>query len=355
MGQSNDYTTHDLLEVYRRIAPELVNIVEERYAILSHIAHAQPVGRRSLAQLCNLSERVVRSHVELMKDNGLVDLTGQGVTMTQDGQQWLPKISKTLYELNRLNELEEAIRKELNLDGVVIASTGETKAVLKQLGFAASSAIEAILEPGQIVAVSGGSTMAAVAEQLGAKHLETTVVPARGGVGERVEFQANVIASVIANRLDGTYKMLHLPDGLSPASITMLVTREPQIKEVNELIHRADVLLFGIGQALHMADQRHTDLAIRRTLEEKGAVGEALGQYCNQDGTILYSVNNVGLTLDQLDQVPHVFAVAGGRQKAAAIIGVMRAVHKGTLIIDEGAAEGISQILGQEIISQELP
>ena len=345
MGQSNDYTTHDLLEVYRRIAPELVNIVEERYAILSHIAHAQPVGRRSLAQLCNLSERVVRSHVELMKDNGLVDLTGQGVILTQDGQQWLPKISKTLYELNRLNELEEAIRKELNLAGVVIASTGETKAVLKQLGFAASSAIEAILEPGQI----------AVAEQLGAKHLETTVVPARGGVGERVEFQANVIASVIANRLDGTYKMLHLPDGLSPASITMLVTREPQIKEVNELIHRADVLLFGIGQALHMADQRHTDLAIRRTLEEKGAVGEALGQYCNQDGTILYSVNNVGLTLDQLDQVPHVFAVAGGRQKAAAIIGVMRAVHKGTLIIDEGAAEGISQILGQEIISQELP
>ena len=65
---------NDLLEVYRRIAPELVEVVEERYSILSHISHAQPVGRRMLASLCNLSERSVRSHIELMRDNGLVDL-----------------------------------------------------------------------------------------------------------------------------------------------------------------------------------------------------------------------------------------------------------------------------------------
>lgn len=343
---------NDVLEVYRRVAPELVNIVEERYSILSHVSHAQPVGRRMLAQLCNLSERTVRSHIELMKDNGLVDLTGQGVVLTRDGQQWLPKISKSLYELNRLNELEEAIREELGLDHVVIASTGEATAVLKQLGFAASSVIQEVLVPHQVLAVSGGSTMAAVAEQLSAKHLESIVVPARGGVGERVEYQANVIASVIADRLDGSYKMLHLPDGLSEESLKMLVTMEPQIKEVNELIHKAGVLMFGIGEALKMASLRNTPEAVVHDLAQKGAVGEALGQYCDQEGQILYSVNNIGITLDQLSQVPHVFAVAGGRSKARAIIGVMRAVRKGTLIIDEAAAEGISQILGQDLMDR---
>lgn len=341
---------NDILEVYRRIAPELVNIVEERYSILSHVSHAQPVGRRMLAQLCNLSERTVRSHIELMKDNGLVDLTGQGVVLTTDGQQWLPKISKSLYELNRLNELEDAIREQLGLEHVVIASTGEATAVLKQLGFAASSVIQEVLVPHQVLAVSGGSTMAAVAEQLSAKHLESIVVPARGGVGERVEYQANVIASVIADRLDGSYKMLHLPDGLSEESLKMLVTMEPQIKEVNELIHKADVLMFGIGEALKMASLRNTPESVVHQLEAQGAVGEALGQYCDQEGHILYSVNNIGITLDQLHQVPHVFAVAGGRSKAQAIIGVMRAVRKGTLIIDEAAAEGISQILGRELM-----
>lgn len=359
VGQKKPHGTHkkgaamnDVLEVYRRVAPELVNIVEERYSILSHVSHAQPVGRRMLAQLCNLSERTVRSHIELMKDNGLVDLTGQGVVLTRDGQQWLPKISKSLYELNRLNELEEAIREELGLDHVVIASTGEATAVLKQLGFAASSVIQEVLVPHQVLAVSGGSTMAAVAEQLSAKHLESIVVPARGGVGERVEYQANVIASVIADRLDGSYKMLHLPDGLSEESLKMLVTMEPQIKEVNELIHKADVLMFGIGEALKMASLRNTPETVVHDLAQKGAVGEALGQYCDQEGQILYSVNNIGITLDQLSQVPHVFAVAGGRSKARAIIGVMRAVRKGTLIIDEAAAEGISQILGQDLMDR---
>ena len=69
-------------------------------------------------------------------------------------------------------------------------------------------------------------------------------MPARGGVGEVVEYQANVIASVLAERWHGSYKMLHLPDGLSKDSLDMLVTLEPQIKEISELIHRTDILVF---------------------------------------------------------------------------------------------------------------
>ncbi len=49
-----------------------------------------------------------------------------------------------------------------------------------------------------------------------------------------------------------------LPDGLSKDSLDMLVTLEPQIKEISELIHRTDILVFGIGQALHMADTTYT-------------------------------------------------------------------------------------------------
>ena len=54
-----------------------------------------------------------------------------------------------------------------------------------------------------------------IAEEMPVLPFNPIVVPARGGVGEVVEYQANVIASVLAERLRGTYKMLHLPDGLS--------------------------------------------------------------------------------------------------------------------------------------------
>ena len=139
--------------------------------------------------------------------------------------------------------------------------------------------------------------------------------------------------------------MLHLPDGLSKDSLDMLVTLEPQIKEISELIHRTDILVFGIGQALHMADVRHIPEGVRRQLVDGDAVGEALGQYCSMDGSIVYATNNIGLSLRDIVNIPHVIAVAGGFDKASAIISVMRSCKKGILIIDDQAAEGMRQLL----------
>ena len=217
--------------------------------------------------------------------------------------------------------------------------------MVKKLGFAAAKLLQELLEPDSVVAISGGSTMAAVAEEMPILPFNPTVVPARGGVGAVVEYQANVIASVLAERLRGTYKMLHLPDGLSQDSLHMLMTCEPQIKEISDLISRTDVLLFGIGTAMHMADQRHIADEVRKQLVDNHAVGEALGQYCDMDGKLIYSTNNIGLSLPDVAKVPNVIAVAGGQEKASAIIGVMRACQKGILIIDEQAAEGMRQLL----------
>ncbi|KAF1682689.1 MULTISPECIES: sugar-binding domain-containing protein [unclassified Veillonella] len=336
----------DLSEVYQRIAPELMRIVEERYILLNHISYAQPIGRRMLATLSKLSERVVRSHVEIMKDNGLVGFTQQGMILTEEGKELLPQLNSSMHELNKISELEAKLKEILDIDEVIITNGGsETDMDRKELGFQAAKALQGILQNGSVLAVSGGSTMATMAEALPAKKCQATVIPARGGIGERVEYQANVIASVIADKIGSTYKMLHLPDGLSQEALNILMTMEPQIKEVIELSHQTDILMFGIGEALHMAEQRHITDAQRAVLRTKRAVGEALGYYCDIGGNIVYTTNNVGIALTDIVNIPHVIAVAGGAGKAKAIIGVMRACRKGTLIIDESAAEAMAALL----------
>lgn len=336
----------ELSEVYQRIAPELMRVVEERYVLLNHISYAQPVGRRMLAGLSKLSERVVRSHVEIMKDNGLIDFTQQGMMLTDEGKELLPKLTVSLQEMNKIGELEEALRDALCIDRVIITgTTGEAATDRKELGFNASKLLQEVVTSGAVIAVSGGSTMAAVAEALPVKRVKPIVIPARGGIGERVEYQANVIASVMADKLQGIYKMLHLPDGLTKESLAILTTMEPQIKEIMELAARTDVLMFGIGEAIHMAEQRHISDAQREDLRRKRAVGEALGYYCDIDGTIVYATNNVGIDFADIGRIAHVIAVAGGAVKARAIIGVMRACHRGTLIIDEAAAEAMMALL----------
>lgn len=336
----------EFLEIYQRIAPEVMKTIEERELLLKHISYSQPIGRRMLANACNMSERVVRSHVESMKDNGLLSFTQQGMELTEEGKLLLPELIRSLESFNKISELEESIRKALKLDRVIISGGLEIGvAGLKELGFHGAKYVHSILEEKQIIAVSGGSTMEAVVKALPLKKVHATIIPARGGIGEKVEYQANMIAAVLAEKTGGIYHMLHLPDGLSPESLKILVTMEPQIREIVELGKSASVLMFGIGQALYMAKQRHTEEAKYRALEHAKAVGEALGYYCTIDGKVVDTTENVGIALTDTAHIPYVIAVAGGKEKAAAIIGVMRACKRGTLIIDEGAALQIANLL----------
>mgnify|MGYP000782460120 CR=1 FL=1 len=170
-----------------------------------------------------------------MRANGLVDIYKPGIFLTDEGHTIVPKLRNFLNELDRINELESRLTEALSIDRVIITPT-EGTLMVKKLGFAAAKLLQELLEPDSVVAISGGSTMAAVAEEMPILPFNPTVVPARGGVGAVVEYQANVIASVLAERLRGTYKMLHLPDGLSQDSLHMLMTCEPQIKEIGDLI-----------------------------------------------------------------------------------------------------------------------
>ena len=335
---------NEFLMICERIVPEIVSVLKERYKILNHLVYEEPIGRRTLATATDLPERTVRSHIELMRANGLVDIYKPGIFLTDEGHTIVPKLRNFLNELDRINELEHRLTEALHIDRVIITPT-EGTLMVKKLGFAAAKLLQELLEPDSVVAISGGSTMAAVAEEMPVLPFNPIVVPARGGVGEVVEYQANVISSVLAERLRGTYKMLHLPDGLSQDSLHMLMTCEPQIKEIGDLISRTDVLLFGIGTAMRMADQRHIADDVRKQLVDNHAVGEALGQYCDIDGKLIYSTNNIGLSLPDVAKIPNVIAVAGGQDKSSAIIGVMRACQKGILIIDEQAAEGMRQLL----------
>lgn len=336
----------NFVTISRLVAPEAVEVLEERYLLLKHISFSQPIGRRALAADVNLSERIVRSQVEVMKDNGLLEFTSQGMVLTSLGSEVLPELAKQLYVFNRTNELASDIAKSLRIEAVHIVDGNSTLAMGKhQLGLEAAKVLLPYIKPESILAVSGGSTLAAMADALPIKTLKPVVIPARGGFGERVENQANVIAATIAEKTGGSYHMLHMPDGLSADALAILSRMEPQVKAIVDLSQRVDVLVFGIGRALQMATQRHVSDEQQSFLQEGGAVGEALGYYCDLQGNVICATNNVGIAMEQISHIPCVLAVAGGQEKAKAIIAVMRACRRGILVIDESAALEIKKEL----------
>ncbi|ERT57778.1 MULTISPECIES: sugar-binding transcriptional regulator [Megasphaera] len=338
---------NNLLDMFQKIAPDVMSTIKERYLLLRHISDAEPVGRRTLATLSGLSERVVRAHVDVLRRSGIVRFTSMGIEMEPEGKRLMPELLECFLRLNNLDDMQERLCQALQLDSVYIVpgNCDDDQTAKEELGRRGADCLTALFGTVRAVAVSGGSTMAAVAAQLPQQNASLTVVPARGGLGNRVKLQANYIAEMIAAKTGGKSHMLHVSDELSAAALKVMMESDEQTKASVTLAQRADVLLYGIGRADVMAARRGFSEAKRRELQAAGAAGEALGCYCNLEGKIVYVTNNVGITLEDIRQHSHVIAVSGGAAKAEAIVSVMRACKRGVLVTDEGAAEKIMTLI----------
>jgi central glycolytic genes regulator len=116
------------------------------------------------------------------------------------------------------------------------------------------------------------------------------------------------------------------------------LTEDPKIQEVLQGIRKANILIHGIGDAMEMAKRRGTSEENLRLLEEKEAVAEAFGYYFDKDGKIVHQANSVGLRLQDLEKIPLIIAIAGGKDKAKAIKSIAASKKQHILITDEGAA-----------------
>ncbi|MDR6225655.1 sugar-binding transcriptional regulator [Desmospora profundinema] len=333
-----------ILDLQSQLLPDLLNTMRKRYEILRHLQLMQPVGRRSLASALGYTERVLRSEVEFLQDQGLIRIEAVGMQLTAAGMELVAEMEPLIKDLFGLTELEERLCRLLGLKRVVIVPGDADRSdwVKHEMGRAGARLLKQLARPNQVVAVAGGTTVAAVADMMTASPglKETTFVPARGGLGEAVELEANYIASLMAQKAGGSYRLMHVPDQLSDDAYETLI-REPHIQEALELVRSARIVVHGIGDARAMATRRKSDTRLLERLEQKGAVGEAFGHYFNRDGEIVHRGRSIGLHVDDLDRVDYTLAVAGGTSKAEAVAAICPVVGKDTLITDEAAARTI--------------
>ena len=337
-----------MAQLHRKIAPEFITLIEERYDILRYVQYAEPIGRRALAVSLSKSERSVRTQVEFLKNAGLVEFSPMGMTLTPEGKVMQIDLAEYIKVLHGLTMLETELSIKLGIEQVIIIP-GDSEAdnlVLREFGRATANVLDQYLtDNNMIVAVSGGTVMATVAEAITFSRPSITVVPARGGLGEQVEYQANTIAATMATKLGGKYRMLHVPDGVSEEMLGTMFADNSNIQSVTDMIKRANVLIHGIGQTRKMAVRRGCSEELVTKLVDSGAVGEALGHYCTLTGKSIYITSSVGLQLDNLADIGLVIAVAGGRNKAEAIIAVTSAGGPDVLVTDESAARAIQSII----------
>lgn len=338
----------DSINLLQKIAPEITNLVEQRYTILRTVYSKGPVGRRTLAVELEQSERNIRRELDYLQECGFLISSRSGVFISETGAQMLMDLHEYIRKIRGLACLEQDLQTMLNLKEVIIVpgDSDQDLGVKHDLAKAAARYLRSVLKDQDILAVTGGTTLAEVAKSFTSDKVRrnVVVVPARGGLGEDVELQANTIAARLALGLGGTYRLLHAPDNVEP-DLMDTILKEPSIREVVNLGRRAQVLLHGVGTAEEMAKRRglHEDHLMQ--LIADGAVGEAFGYYFSHQGDIVYSTASVGIRLEDLAKIPLVVAVGGGKSKAWAVLSVLHLGFCDVCITDEGVARKVIHII----------
>lgn len=336
------------VQLMQTLAPDLAQEMALRALVLERIAAMAPVGRRQLAARLGLTEREIRSAANTLKEGGFISFDASGMTLTARGSEVLPAVTEFTRQLNGLTEMENALAQDLNVAKVCIVSgNADTDgSVQTEVGRIAAHRVKSLLHNGSTMAVTGGSTIAATARAMSSTTaMRVMVVPARGGLGRAdVATQANTIAAEIAQRLGGHHRLIHLPDHMDEAAKQEML-RLPEVREVMELIQRADVILHGIGCAEDNIRETKLSASQARRLLEDGAVGEAFGSYFDREGKCLLESSSIGVDLARLTPGSRMIAVACGKSKAEAIMAVLRHDPHALLVTDEGAAREMLRLL----------
>lgn len=306
-----------LYQFQQILIPELMNKMDERYQILKGIAMLEPVGRRSLADYLKETERHIRSETEFLDRQGLIEVTNRGMLITSAGQEIVESYYRMVKESTDLTTLEHQLKSRLGLNQIKIVpgdadSSPETKQLL---GKEAAIIFHEQIKDQSIVDVTGGSTMAMVANYM--KPLEKKrplFIPARGGLGDLHEYQANSICVKMAQETNGDYRLLHVPDEMGP-DLKEKMLEQPGVKEIVSLMEQADVLIHGVGDALAMANRRKANEATKEKLKSSKAVGEAFGYYFDKNGNVIDRVDTIGISAELVKNIPSLITVAGGSSK----------------------------------------
>lgn len=334
----------------QEVVPESVDLLKKRFKIIKAVYSNQPIGRRTLSHLVSLTERSIRTEIEILKTLNLVDMTPLGVELTDEGKNLFVSLIPIMESILDLTSLEDRVQEILKIKKVSIVpgNVEEEKSILKEMGIVAFEHLKSNLKKDSILALMGGSSVKAMVDQTTdiRNRNDVIIVPGRGGIGNTFEIQANTLVSSLSEKLKCKYKVLHVPDRLSDESLNALL-KEKEIRETANIIEKANILVCGIGIAETMAKRRNLPIAEIELIKKGNAKGETCGAFFDKDGKVVLKSKSLGLSVEDIKNLDCVIAICGGKEKAEAALSVKLDNKNTILVTDESCALEIVNLMAK--------
>ena len=259
-------------------------------------------------------------------------------------------LAKTATDLE--NRLCEAFG--LSQASVLLDPPSDYPILIRRLGELGAHLLRQELHNSVRVATMWGTTIYEVIWALPTLALAgSSVVQMIGTVGRgNYLMDGPELARSLAEKLGGTYHYLPAPILAEDEEVARSFLRQAAIADILDMVRQVDVALLGIGTLEGYFSYLETtgyvqsdDLA---TLRQAGAAGSISGLFIGEDGRPLdISINRrvIGFKdTDALKGVRTVIAVAGGVNKAAAILAALRGGYLDVLVTDALTASTVLKL-----------
>jgi DNA-binding transcriptional regulator LsrR (DeoR family) len=287
----------------------------------AELYYRDQLSQQEVAQRLGVSRSTVSRMLQLARDEGIVQIE----IRRPSSPQGLSESLRTLLGLRRAVVVPASSRSGLR---VIVDSAIEELARLE-------------LAPGDALAVSWGSTVAAIAasRQLPPLH-GVHVIPAIAAFDEPDgRFQTNEIARRIAELSGAELHFVHGPAMPSPRLRRTLLADEEVSRRLG-LWDRLTAALVGIGPPTADVETAPAHvLAARADLAP--AAGDVVSRYFDIDGRSVPFEDEkllLGMSREQLRNTGTVVGVAAGAAKGPSIVGAARAGLIDVLVTDDAAA-----------------
>ena len=251
------------------------------------------------------------------------------------------------------SELSEQLRIALGLrDAVVVAEGHDDEDTRNLVAKAAADFVDSVVEPGDVIAISWGRTLARMVDAFGHRDVAgVEVVQMIGSLGEGdPKIDGPDLARRFAQCFGGTYRYINAPAVVKTATLCEELRQQPQIAATLARSERANIAVTSVGAIndpeSSLERNGYLSAAERNAYASKGAVGHLLAKILDIDGNGFDQFNKRVLSIDfeALRSREWSICIGSSRNKGAALLGATRAGCANAVVTDSGAAK---QILAQ--------
>ncbi len=254
------------------------------------------------------------------------------------------------------DDIETQFERKFGLREAIVINNIDEENILMLLGQAGANYLKRIVCPEDILGISWGQTVFNVINQLESFGVSgTKIVQLIGGLNNAGQ---NVQAVELARRLGEFFssnpQLLHCPAVVTSAQVKNGLIADENIKRVFELGEKSTIALLGIGSMSKESElfkNNHLSTDWHRELTKLGAVGDICMRFYNKNGKTCckeLDAQVMGITLNNIKKIKTVICIAGGIEKAQAILGALKGEIPNVLITDKITAEKILQLDGKE-------